>query len=649
MPRLVTFIAACAAGAVLAAAVACTDRNPAAPGIAGRPAPSEALVALRCTAQVRQGTLACAGAPAPGGARGVILGGQGVNVRLASSGTHYDAGTATLVSSVTVENLTGQVLGSRDGVNTAPEGVRVFFQGGPTVTTGTGMVTVANADGQETFTAGLQPYFRYAGPLAPGGTTAPREWHFSVPVTAEAFEFTVYVAAPVFAETGWVSVTPIAPSLAVGDTQRMEGVLHGVTGSEVAGPAVRWWSSNPAVATVDEGGRVTALAEGTAVITATSGGRVGTAELQVAADSMFTRPTLVSLEITPGTVVAEVDTLTFRIGVRNLHSHFYFMNVLVRSPLRGDEWFCSGEVTLVSGTDDDGVYECKMVMPGWMIRGVWEVEAVELYTGFRDRTVPAAALRAAGAPWRIEVKNPGDEAPPVLDSLSIPQPAAVSGYATAAVVNVAVTDTGSGIARVRVVARSERTGVRVGCQEGLPYRSGFSGTYRCALNFAPYAPTGAWVIEQVLLEDVRGNTRSFTTADLQAAGYPTAITVAGAAEDTVPPAVTGFALSPATVAGNTADSVSLSVSATDDRSSLFYVAATLARSGGTQTRQCTAAFKPFKALSGTAGCALRFNAADTGAWTVQSITLYDLVGNVATLGTAQLAAAGYPTVITVTP
>lgn len=648
MPRPTNLIAAFAVGGVLAAAVACTDRNPAAPGIVTRPQP-EALVALRCTAQVREGAIACSTAPAPGGARGVILGGQGLNVRLTSSGTQYNAGTGTLTTNVTVENLTGQVLGSRDGVNAAAEGVRVFFQSGPTVTTGTGPVTVANPDGQATFTAGLQPYFRYAGGLAPGDTTAAREWRFSVPGTAEAFEFTVYVSAPVALEAGWVSVTPIAPSLAVGDTQRMEGVLLGVTGRAAAGPEVRWWSSNPAVATVDEGGLVTALAEGTAVITATSGARVGTAELQVSADPKFTRPTLVSLEVTPGTALAEVDTVTFRVGIRNPHSDFYFMTINVGSALRTDGWFCSGEIILVSGTAEDGVYECKMVMPGWMIRGVWEVESIELHNVWRDRKVTVAGLRAAGAPWRIEVKNPGDEEGPVLDSLSIPQPAAVSN-GTPAVINVSLTDAAaSEIALVRVTARSERTGVRMGCQMAKPQLIGASGTYPCQMNFLQYMPTGAWVIEQVFVQDMRGNSRSFSTANLQAAGYPTAITVSGAAEDITAPVVTGFAISPATVAGNTADSVSLSVSATDELSGLRSATITLARTGSTQTRPCSVFFSPFNTLSGTQRCALRFNATETGAWTVRSVTLVDGVGNFTTLDTTQLGAAGYPTSVTVTP
>ncbi|HSU14621.1 Ig-like domain-containing protein [Longimicrobium sp.] len=645
MTRSTSFLAACALGGVLAAAVACTDRSPLAPPAAAEP--PAAVAALQCTVRVREGTLTCAGAPGAAGARAAIFGGQGVNVRLASSGTKYDEASGTLSSNVTVENLTGQALGTRDGVNAAAEGVRVFFHAGPTTTDGSGVVTVDNADGEGAFTAGVQPYFRYAGPLVPGDTTAPREWRFHVPATVVSFAFTVYVAAPVFAEAGWVSVTPIAPSLAVGETQRMEGVLRGVTGRAAAGPPVRWWSSNPAVATVDSAGLVTALAEGAATITATSGDRAGRAELLVTADPAVTWPTLVSFEVLPGTVLAEVDSLVFRIGVKNAHASFYFLTLDVQSPLRtSDGWFCA-DVTLVSGTADDGVYECRMVMPGWMIRGAWVVQGVNLHNYRRDRTVSTAALRAAGAPWRIEVKNPGDETGPVLDSLSIPQPTATAG-STAAVVNVAVTDTGSGIARVRVVARSTRTGNALGCESGLPSISGFSNVYGCYLNFPAFAPAGAWVVEQVLLEDVRGNRRTFSTAALQAAGYPTAIEVVSPQEDTAPPAVTGFSLSSPTVAANTADSVRLSLSATDAGSGLFFMTATLRRDGGTQTRQCTMGV-PLNAPSATGACAFRFNAAETGAWTVALASVQDRAGNGTTLNTQQLAAAGYPTTISVTP
>ncbi|HEX8907230.1 MAG TPA: hypothetical protein VF771_20425, partial [Longimicrobiaceae bacterium] len=62
---------------------------------------------------------------------------------------------------------------------------------------GSGVVTVKNADGTDIFTSSEQPYFYYAGALAPGATTAARRWVFSVPKTALTFSFTLLVSTPI--------------------------------------------------------------------------------------------------------------------------------------------------------------------------------------------------------------------------------------------------------------------------------------------------------------------------------------------------------------------------------------------------------------------------------------------------------------------
>jgi hypothetical protein len=186
--------------AFTAAAAACTDRNPA--GLRGSPAetvPPPVHATLQCQIDVRAQALAC-GPASPATAPGVsaaIIGGQGMHVRLASSGTSYDSATAVFRTNVTVENLLTQALGTTDGTSAAPEGVRVFFHSAPVATEGAGDVSVSNADGEAIFTAAAQQYFQYAAPLAPGDTTAPREWRFDVPATVVRFAFTVLVAAPV--------------------------------------------------------------------------------------------------------------------------------------------------------------------------------------------------------------------------------------------------------------------------------------------------------------------------------------------------------------------------------------------------------------------------------------------------------------------
>lgn len=118
-----------------------------------------------------------------------MLGSQDVFVRLTSSGTVWDAGTEILTSDVVVQNLIQQMIGTTDGA--ATDGVKVFFHSGPTVTSGTGTVTVANADGTDTFTSGGQPYFLYDEILQPYQISTTHAWQFNVPQTVGTFVFQV--------------------------------------------------------------------------------------------------------------------------------------------------------------------------------------------------------------------------------------------------------------------------------------------------------------------------------------------------------------------------------------------------------------------------------------------------------------------------
>ncbi|MBB4638317.1 RCC1 domain-containing protein [Longimicrobium terrae] len=187
-------VRACAA-AVLSVLAACADSTPVAPVEAGAPAP---LVRMDCTASVRARSLRCE--PGQGGAAGVstnlIVGGQGVYVRMGSANTAYD-GSAIFQADVTVQNLLGQPMGTTDGVTVDPGGIQVFFASGPAVTSGTGSVEVDNEDGTADFLGGDAPYFRYVERLTTEQTSAARQWRFSVPATVQTFAFSVYVSAPV--------------------------------------------------------------------------------------------------------------------------------------------------------------------------------------------------------------------------------------------------------------------------------------------------------------------------------------------------------------------------------------------------------------------------------------------------------------------
>src|SRR3989441_9570864 len=171
--------------ALVAFVSACSDRSvPSGPGVT----PAVAGHVLTCQADLPARTVICA-APtttgAAGGAAGIsadlVLGGQGTYVGLRSSGVSYNSGTQIFQANVTVQNLTALPLGTSDGA--AGSGAKVFFHSGPTVTMGTGTVTVANADNTGNFTGTNQPYFFYNEILQPVQVSSARNWQWNVPST----------------------------------------------------------------------------------------------------------------------------------------------------------------------------------------------------------------------------------------------------------------------------------------------------------------------------------------------------------------------------------------------------------------------------------------------------------------------------------
>ncbi|HEX6750738.1 MAG TPA: hypothetical protein VF092_25850 [Longimicrobium sp.] len=183
-------IARAGCGAALVLLAACSDQTTLPPAVA----PAGTMAQMRCTVDVPSATLACA-AVKPAGPAGVnadrIIGNQDVYVKLSSSGTSWDSDTEILQSNVTVQNLGQQSMGTANG--SAVTGVKVFFNSGPTVTAGSGSVTLANADGMDTFLSSNQSYFLYNEILAPYQISTARNWQFNVPSTVTSFSFTVYV------------------------------------------------------------------------------------------------------------------------------------------------------------------------------------------------------------------------------------------------------------------------------------------------------------------------------------------------------------------------------------------------------------------------------------------------------------------------
>ena len=88
----------------------------------------------------------------------------------------------------------------------------------------------------------------------------------------------------VLASVHSVEVSPVTPTILVGQMAQLTALPKDERGEPLPGDAVTWSSSDTSVATVTESGLVLAVAAGTAMITATTEGRTGTATVTVSAE-----------------------------------------------------------------------------------------------------------------------------------------------------------------------------------------------------------------------------------------------------------------------------------------------------------------------------------------------------------------------------
>lgn len=105
-----------------------------------------------------------------------------------------------------------------------------------------------------------------------------------------------------------IEVVPTAVTLEIDGTEQFSATILDLFGNVMTGVAVAWASSNETVGTVSESGVFTALAGGTATITATAGGVSGSATVTVNAKEPV-GPVLTRITVTPPTVTLGVGDI----------------------------------------------------------------------------------------------------------------------------------------------------------------------------------------------------------------------------------------------------------------------------------------------------------------------------------------------------
>jgi hypothetical protein len=268
-----------ALGLVAITAYACTDQNyPAAPVQPSGPGPNAVspikLAQLDCVASVAARTVTCSVPSSPsesGAAKDLVYGGQNQYVVLTSSNTDYDSGTHKFTFNVTVRNLIPQAIGTVDGTSADASGVKVFFPHDVTVTGGSGIVSIDNADGVGTFTGPNQPYFRYVQLLNQFDVSSLKPWQFDVPPTVSTFAFQLYVSSPVQFPYGWIEVSHPTYALRRTYSKLITATVYDQLGHVIPDAVVTWSSANGSLASVTtDSGYVTGILPGAVDIIASS-------------------------------------------------------------------------------------------------------------------------------------------------------------------------------------------------------------------------------------------------------------------------------------------------------------------------------------------------------------------------------------------
>ncbi|MGI8400913.1 MAG: Ig-like domain-containing protein [Gemmatimonadaceae bacterium] len=410
-----------------------------------------------------------------------------------------------------------------------------------------------------------------------------------------------------------VSVSLATSSLTVGGNTQATATVKDANGGILSGRSVAWASSNTSVATVNPTGLVTAISAGTASITAMSESQSGSATLTVTPIPVASvSVSLAASSLRPGTTTQASATLRDANG-----------NVLTG---RSVAWSSTTET--VATVNASGV-----------------VTAINLGT----TTVTATSEGQSGGA-SLTVISGVDTTPPSIVALTIsPQTVDVSSSAHTVTATARITDSGRGVIGFDFILTAPSGGIQASCQtRTIASGTSADGTWTCTATIPLGAQPGDWVIA-VNGWDAAQNMQGLRTAELNALGFPTKVTVVSQNPDTTPPSIVSLTVSPQTVdvtAGG--QTVTATARITDSgRGVIGFDFILTAPSGGIQASCQTRTIATGTSADGTWTCTATIPlGAQPGDWVI-AVNGWDAAQNMQGLRMADLTALGFPTKVTV--
>jgi hypothetical protein len=296
---------------------------------------------------------------------------------------------------------------------------------------------------------------------------------------------------------------------------------------------------------------------------------------------------------------------------------------------------------------------CTITFPQHSEAGTWQIKLLRIVDAAGNQANLAASDLAAYATTLTMVSSTVDTSAPTLTAFSF-TPTAVDTTAAAATVTVSatITDDLSGFVEAEFTfSDPSNTQLRT-CLMSIP--DGSTGvrafTSTCTVKIPMYSRPGTWKVAQVYLFDEANNEIWLTTADLLGGGFSTTLAVTSTA-DLTPPVVTAFSFTPSVInAGSSSVMVTASITVTDDLAGIWETGVKFTSPSGSQSQICRltpSEATPPAGLSGTCSVVIpRFS--ETGDWQVEWLYASDEVANTTLMGPADLAAAGFPSTLTLT-
>jgi hypothetical protein len=185
--------------------------------------------------------------------------------------------------------------------------------------------------------------------------------------------------------------------------------------------------------------------------------------------------------------------------------------------------------TPVSGTPNDGTYECTFTMPRYAADGTWKASVFGIDGVGNSNGLDADGLAGQGFPTDLQVTSDPDLTPPTLDDFEIqPTTLDVSSSNGTVTCTMTVRDTLSGVwlATCQIGKLDGFTFLSHECTADAP-ASGTrnDGVFECDIVIPAHSPGGTWQIQSVELVDQVTNAVDNETADLAGQGFPTDVDV----------------------------------------------------------------------------------------------------------------------------